>query len=202
MKMIDRRIDHITRKRVSQMSKEEMRRVLLTSEKTGLPNRRAFDEADASPYVAMADVNGLKALNDRYGYSAGDVLIRRFAEILVEVGLDAYHEKGDEFLCRGQSFEELQRKLSHARNLMRLRSFVVHNLDMRKTEFEGADFCFGIGRNQHEAEKKLKREKRIRGSSRSSFPFQIQRARQFCQDSYELLLAASLNLGALVHAVR
>ena len=60
--MIDRRIDHTTRKRVSQMSAEEMRRILLISENTGLPNRRAFDEAGQSTFVAMADVNGLKAL--------------------------------------------------------------------------------------------------------------------------------------------
>jgi len=77
--MIERRIDHITRKRVSQMSAEEMRSVLLTSEKTGIPNRRAFDEAGESSFVAMADVNGLKGLNDRFGYSAGDELIYRFS---------------------------------------------------------------------------------------------------------------------------
>jgi len=29
----------------------------------------------------MSDVNGLKALNDGFGDSAGDILIRRFAEL-------------------------------------------------------------------------------------------------------------------------
>jgi GGDEF domain-containing protein len=68
------------------MSPEELRQALLVSEKTGLPNRRAFDERDepeSSPWVAMCDVNGLKALNDGFGYSAGDILIRRLAEGLV-----------------------------------------------------------------------------------------------------------------------
>jgi hypothetical protein len=36
----------------------------------------------------------MKALNDPYGYSAGDVLIHHLAEVVVEVGLDAYHDKG------------------------------------------------------------------------------------------------------------
>lgn len=99
--MIERRIDHATRKRVSEMSLEEMRRALLISEKTGLPNRRAFDEGQPSAFVAMSDVNGLKALNDKLGYAAGDILIRSFADLLESLGLDAYHDKGDEFLCVG-----------------------------------------------------------------------------------------------------
>jgi GGDEF domain-containing protein len=41
----------------------------------------------------MSDVNGLKVLNDEFGYSAGDILIGRFAEALVSVGLDSYHDK-------------------------------------------------------------------------------------------------------------
>jgi GGDEF domain-containing protein len=81
--MKERRVDFATRKRVSEMSPEEMRRALLTSEKTGLPNRRAFNESRVTAFVAMADVDGLKALNDRYGYVAGDVLIHRMADMLV-----------------------------------------------------------------------------------------------------------------------
>ena len=56
-----------------------MRRELLTSQKTGLPNRRAFDEAGPSVFVAMSDVNGLKEVNDKYGYDAGDTLNGTFA---------------------------------------------------------------------------------------------------------------------------
>lgn len=69
--MIERRKDHATRKRVAQMSLEEMRGALLTSDMAGLPNRRAFDEGEASPWVAMCDVNGLKALNDEFGTAPG-----------------------------------------------------------------------------------------------------------------------------------
>lgn len=160
-RMSERRIDHLTRKRVSEMTPEEMRRELLTSEKTGLPNRRAFDEEDASPWVAMIDVDGLKRLNDEFGYSAGNILIRRLADILLGVGLEAYHNQGDEFICRGKTYHELRQTLSHAQNLLRHQPFVVEALDGRVTSIEGADFCFGIGTKLEEAERSLKYQKEL-----------------------------------------
>ena len=65
---------------VAEMSPEEMRRELLTSEVTGLPNRRAFDEAGVSSAVAMSDVDGLKALN-KYGYQAGNAVLKAKADV-------------------------------------------------------------------------------------------------------------------------
>jgi GGDEF domain-containing protein len=161
--MTERRIDHVTRKRVSEMSPEEMRRELLTSQKTGLPNRRAFDEAKPSAFVAMSDVNGLKAVNDKYGYDAGDTLIRTFAKVLTSVGLDAYHDKGDEFICKGESFKELNAKLSQAQQVLRQQPFPVYGLDGRVKNMPGADFCFGIGTTLKEAEVSLKHQKELRG---------------------------------------
>jgi GGDEF domain-containing protein len=163
---IERRTDHRTRKRVAEMSPAEMRRALLVSEKVDLPNKRAFEEGKPSPFVAMSDVNGLKALNDEFGYAAGDVLIRRFAETLVSVGLDTYHDKGDEFLCKGTSYQELNRKLSRVHQILSQQPFVVAALDGRITTIPGADFCFGIGTNLKEAERSLKNQKELRKRSR------------------------------------
>ena len=160
--MIDRRIDHITRKRVSEMTPEEMRHALLMSEKAGLPNRRAFEEEKGSPWVAMADIDGLKALNDNFGYSAGDVLIRRFSELLVNVALKAYHDKGDEFLLKGESYQELNEKLAQAQTLLDNEPFAVCGIDGRIAIIPGANFCFGIGTNLEEAERSLKRQKELR----------------------------------------
>ena len=164
--MTERRKDHVTRKRVAEMSLEEMRRALLISEKTDLPNRRSFDEGEVSLWVAMSDVNGLKALNDEFGYSAGDILIKRFAEVLVSVGLDAYHDKGDEFLCKGKSFQELNIKLSQAQLILGQQPFAVLGVDSRIATIPGADFCFGIGTDLKEAEVSLKRQKELRKASR------------------------------------
>ena len=163
--MTERRKDHFTRKRVAEMSPEEMRYALLVSDKTGLPNRRSFDEGEISPWVAMSDVNGLKALNDESVTPPGDTLIRRFAEVLVSVGLDAYHDKGDEFLCKGKTFEELATMLSKAQRILRQQPFPVLAVDGgRITTIPGADFCFGIGPDVEEAEVRLKRQKELRKS--------------------------------------
>jgi GGDEF domain-containing protein len=163
---IERRTDHRTRKHVSDMTPDEMRQALLVSEKMGLPNKRAFDEGKTSAWVAMSDVNGLKALNDEFGYSAGDILIGRFAEALVSVSLDAYHDKGDEFLCKGDSYQELAQKLSQAHRLLLKQPFVVCALDGRITTIPGADFCFGIGTTLEEAERSLKHQKELRKFAR------------------------------------
>ena len=96
----ERRVALEKRRSVAEMSPEEMRRALLTSELTGLPNRRSFGEAGVSSAVAMSDVDGLKALN-KYGYEVGNAVLKAKADALREAGLEAYHDKGDEFLCRG-----------------------------------------------------------------------------------------------------
>jgi GGDEF domain-containing protein len=114
----------------------------------------------------MSDVNGLKALNEKFSYSAGDILIGRFAEVLTSVGLDAYHNHGDEFLCKGQSYQELSLKLSQAQQLLRQQPFPVCGLDGRIATIEGADFCFGIGTNLKEAEVSLKHQKELQKVSK------------------------------------
>lgn len=164
--MVERRVDFATRKRVAEMSADEMRRALLTSDKTGLPNRRAFDEGDPSPFVAMSDIDGLKIMNDTHGYAAGDMLIHTFAEVLLRVGLDAYHDKGDEFLCKGSSFKELNAKLSEAQLLMHGQKLVAESISGRVAKIEGVEFCFGIGTNPAEAERSLKHQKELRRLTR------------------------------------
>src|ERR1035437_2947280 len=101
----ERRVALAERRRVAEMSPEEMQKELLTSDVTGLPNRRAFGEAGAALAVGMSDVDGLKALN-KYGYEAGNAVLKAKADALRGAGLEAYHDKGDEFLCRGNNIKE------------------------------------------------------------------------------------------------
>src|ERR1035441_3925886 len=119
----ERRVALAERRRVAEMSPEEMQRELLTSEVTGLPNRRAFNEAGASLAVAMSDVDGLKALN-KYGYEVGNAVLKAKADSLRDAGLEAYHDKGDEFLCRGNDIKQLQAMLERARAKLRERIIV------------------------------------------------------------------------------
>jgi GGDEF domain-containing protein len=166
--MLERRVDFATRKRVGDMSPKQMRRALLTSDKTGLPNKRAFDEGEASLFVAMSDIDGLKMMNDSYGYASGDMLIRTFAEVLINVGLDAFHDKGDEFLCKGRSFQELNTKLSQAQQLLREQKFVAESVNGLVAKIDGAEFCFGIGTNLAEAERSLKLQKELRAHRKNT----------------------------------
>jgi GGDEF domain-containing protein len=160
----ERRVNLEKRRRVAEMSAKEMARALLTSEVTGLPNRRAFDEADVAPAIAMSDVDGLKALNDQYGYAAGNALLKAKAEALRQAGLEAYHDKGDEFLYRGNSIEELQANLERARDILRDCTIVVEQSDGRTVLFKGADFSYGVGKDTGEAEFGLKSHKAERSA--------------------------------------
>jgi GGDEF domain-containing protein len=146
------------RRRVSEMSAAEMRRELLTSQVTGLPNRRAFDEAGPAPAIAMADMDGLKALN-KYGYEVGNAVLLAMAHAMRQVGLEAYHDKGDEFLCRGRDIGELLAKLERARSILRNHAAIVERLNESRLEIRGADFSYGVGKSIDDAEWVLRRHK-------------------------------------------
>jgi GGDEF domain-containing protein len=154
----ERRVALGKRRRVAEMSREEMRRELLTSEVTGLPNRRAFGEAGAALAVAMSDVDGLKALN-KYGYEAGNAVLKAKADALREAGVEAYHDKGDEFLCRGNHINELLAKLERARAILRDHEIVVELVDGSTLGVIGADFSYGVGKDIDEAESGLRSHK-------------------------------------------
>jgi GGDEF domain-containing protein len=160
----ERRFDLAERRRVAEMSPEEMRRELLTSEVTGLPNRRAFDESERSSAVAMCDIDGLKALN-QYGYDAGNAVLRATGDALHEAGLEAYHDKGDEFLCRGSSVQELRDRLERARTILWHRTASVERLDGSSLYVTGAGFSYGVGTDINEAELALRSHKAGRESA-------------------------------------
>jgi diguanylate cyclase (GGDEF)-like protein len=71
----------------------QLEELALTDPLTGLPNRRAVQDhatmqlnsaaRHGFPYwVAMADLDHFKRVNDTYGHEAGDSVLKRFAEIL------------------------------------------------------------------------------------------------------------------------
>jgi len=115
----------------------------------------------------MSDVRNLKPTNERFGLSAGDVLIRRLAEVLTSVGLDAYHNLGGTILCKGESYEDLNLKLSQAQEILRQQSLSVGETNGRIHMIEGADFCFGIGTTLEEAEVALKHQKQMRAPEKA-----------------------------------
>jgi diguanylate cyclase (GGDEF)-like protein/PAS domain S-box-containing protein len=74
---------------------EELARLALRDDLTGLANRRAFvtvgeqllrmaARAGETVLVVYADLDGMKAINDRHGHAAGDDALRRAARLLQE----------------------------------------------------------------------------------------------------------------------
>jgi GGDEF domain-containing protein len=111
----------------------------------------------------MCDVDGLKALNDS-AYAAGNALLSAMADALREAGVEAYHDKGDEFLCRGNHIKELRANLKRARATLRDCVVMVQGLDGCSLSFRGADFSYGVGKDINEAESALKDNKANRES--------------------------------------
>jgi diguanylate cyclase (GGDEF)-like protein/PAS domain S-box-containing protein len=73
-------------------AEQELRRLSIYDSLTGLYNRGFFMEEmgrlergrDFPVSIVMADVDGLKAINDQQGHAAGDNLLKRVAQILTE----------------------------------------------------------------------------------------------------------------------
>jgi diguanylate cyclase (GGDEF)-like protein/PAS domain S-box-containing protein len=72
---------------------DQLRRLAVTDELTGLKNRRAFEERLAMEFsmarrrkrelaVLLIDVDDFKLINDRWGHAAGDEVLRRLGMIL------------------------------------------------------------------------------------------------------------------------
>ena len=81
------------------ITRAELMRLAFCDELTGLQNRRAFVRSPQPLAVVLADVDGLKWLNDSKGHREGDALLTRTADDLVSwFGYDnVYRLAGDEF---------------------------------------------------------------------------------------------------------
>jgi diguanylate cyclase (GGDEF)-like protein len=92
-------------------TEEELSRLALQDDLTGLANRRAFvtvgqqllrvaDRAGETVLVVYADLDGMKAINDRHGHAAGDEALCRTAGLLRDTFREAdlvARIGGDEF---------------------------------------------------------------------------------------------------------
>jgi diguanylate cyclase (GGDEF)-like protein len=102
-----------------QAANEEIRNLSLTDELTGLRNRRGFFlfgeqarrlavRAGKQAAIVYADVDGLKAVNDRFGHPAGDTLLRNFSGVLTSTFRESdvvARVGGDEFCVFGAELD-------------------------------------------------------------------------------------------------
>lgn len=121
----ERRQNPGLRKTFDQMTPQEQRQAFYTSEKTGLPNGRAYAEAPHAPAVAALDADSLKFVNDNMGHAAGDELLQRIGSALKNEGLQAYHVSGDEFVVQGDSPKALDAALSKVKDALASRKITA-----------------------------------------------------------------------------
>ncbi len=123
---------HVARDVTKRREMEDRLRYLSTHDELTQLFNRAFFEAelerlsqgrDAPISVVIADLDGLKAVNDQYGHDHGDGLIRAAAELLREVfrgGDTIVRLGGDEFavLLKGVDEEMMATIMERARELL------------------------------------------------------------------------------------
>jgi len=98
---------------------KQLEELALTDALTGLPNRRAIEDWAGTQlssaarhgfpfWVALADLDHFKQVNDTFGHDAGDAVLKRFAKIL-----KSSLRRGD--LCGRLGGEEFLLVLTHAK---------------------------------------------------------------------------------------
>jgi diguanylate cyclase (GGDEF)-like protein len=110
-------------------------------ELTGLPGRRAFNEASLklgeSYALAMVDIDFFKQFNDTYGHECGDQVLRMVADKLEQVsgGGKAYRYGGEEFaiIFAETSTREAAVYLERLRHAIASTPFVVRGTDRRRS---------------------------------------------------------------------
>lgn len=164
---VERRTNPDERKRVEDMKPEERAHELLTSDKTGLPNYRAFHESDAADYprVGYADLDDFKDANTELGHKGVDtVMLPRVGEIIraaaAKEGVLPFHRSGDEFLFRAKDSDAIGRVIAEVN-----RQLAEETFKYLGKEKQGAGLSFGTGKDEVEAESKADEDKKLRKQS-------------------------------------
>ena len=116
---------------------ETSHRMAYGDELTGLPGRRALDEALerlAGRYaIAMVDIDHFKKFNDQHGHDAGDQLLRMIGGTLTQIegGGRAFRYGGEEFavLFPGSSADEALPPLERFRKTIERSTFTLRGRD-------------------------------------------------------------------------
>jgi diguanylate cyclase (GGDEF)-like protein len=116
-------------------------------ELTGLPGRRAFNEAllqlESTYAVAVVDIDHFKSFNDTHGHETGDQVLRMVAAGLARVtgGGKAYRVGGEEFsiLFSGKSMKEVVPHLETLRATIEESRFRLRGGEERRSAPRGPD---------------------------------------------------------------
>jgi len=88
-------------------------------------------------------------------------LYPNFSKSGISLRLEAYHDKGDEFLFRSHSIKELRAKLERARTMLRDRPKFVERADGSTIAITGADSAMAL-------ERALRKQNSVLGATKPS----------------------------------
>jgi diguanylate cyclase (GGDEF)-like protein len=161
---VDRRSDTETRKRISEMTPEELKQELLTHELSGIPNKRAYQDSQKLPVQIAVDADSLKWINDNMGHGAGDELLKSIAKALHEESGNAFHLSGDEFALQAKTPADADEIMGRVNQ--RLKSATVEGIGPDGTIYRktGLEISYGKGSSLEEADQGLQRSKSKRGA--------------------------------------
>ena len=129
---------------------------------TGLPNRRAFDEAfaerdfAAGPYcLALCDIDRFKRINDQHGHAVGDRVLSAVARTLAEEcsGHLVVRHGGEEFaiLLAGLALADAAAKLDKVREVISAKRFRNRETDCALGQITISIGITAVHPNEHSA---------------------------------------------------
>jgi diguanylate cyclase (GGDEF)-like protein len=137
---------------LARLSRQELIELATHDELTGLPNRYAYEMASKKPVVALADLEGLKWINDNIGHAAGDELLKRVADVMDDNGLEAYRmgKGADEFIAQFDSIEEADQAMA------RVNAALVRSpIPAEGRGVQGFQLSWGIGTDVETADARM-----------------------------------------------
>jgi GGDEF domain-containing protein len=146
-------------RRVADLSPEEMRRELLTHELTGIPNRRAYEEAPKLPSQTAVDVDSLKWVNDNMGHESGNELLKAVGEAIRAETPNAYHLSGDEFAIQANTDEEAAAIMARVNERLAGAVISVTMPDGEVVTLSGMGVSYGSGKDLGAADAALQSHK-------------------------------------------
>ena len=168
----ERRRDPETRRRLNEMSREDMLQLLMTDALTGALSPRAFQDAEAhraADCYVLFDLDSLKWLNDRFGHAAGDALLQEFVTAAYQQGFVLFRLGGDEFALRVEQENWRQADLWNQMTAIqsRFRETVITWRDEQgeRHGVVGASCSFGYDSSLTAADAHLRRMKHARALS-------------------------------------
>ena len=133
---IEREIRRIELEKENQIIRNQLQELTITDTLTSLYNRRYFGKVCSDVFaqvnrdstkatLAYIDIDNFKSINDKFGHEGGDVVLKYFAEILLEQsrkGLDFVFRLGGEEFCIISIDSTLKHANEHMNRIMNITS--------------------------------------------------------------------------------